>query len=152
MLLPAAHMQAGSCEVDARSQEGYTPLHVACMCGHSALVQALVARGASLRHRSSRGATALHFASQCAENLEVLRILLDHPSCSADLVNQKGFRQRSALLLAILLHGNPSLVRALLEAGANPNEQCANMGSISLLHTCAHLARWVLQLLCGCCT
>ena len=106
-------------------------------------MRALLDRGAELGQRSRRGATALHFAAQSAGNLEVLQMLLAHPACSLELVKLKGHRQRSALLLAVMSRDEPAAVAALLEAGADPSERCASMGNISLLHSCAQLARWV---------
>ena len=138
----SCRLQGGS-DLNACSEEGYTPLQVAALCGRARVVRALLDRGAELSRRSRRGATALHFAARSAGNLEVLQMLLAHPACSPELVKLKGHRQRSALLLAVLSRDEPAAVKALLEAGADPSERCASMGNTSLLHSCAHLARWV---------
>ena len=113
-------LQAGS-DMNACSEEGYTPLQVAALCGRARVVRALLDRGAELGWRSRRGATALHFAARSAGNLEVLQMLLAHPACSPDLVKLKGHCQRSALLLAVLSRDEPAAVKALLEAGADPS-------------------------------
>lgn len=127
--------------MDAASREGYSALHIAAMCGHASAVRKLLAAGAQLGRRSRRGANAISFAAQAPGNLDALRCLLSHPSCTPALVKQLGYRQRSPLVVAVLSHGHAGVVRALVGAGANPSETCASMAQISVLHTCAHLAR-----------
>lgn len=127
--------------MDPASGEGYTPLHIAAMCGRTAVVRALLAKGASLHARTQRGATPLHFAAQSAANLATLRALLEHRACTTGLVNAPGHRQRSPLLVALLAHGDGGVVRRLLAAGANPSERSPAMANVSLLHSCAHLGR-----------
>jgi len=138
-------VQAGKLDVNAVSREGYTPLMIAALSGRPAAVRSLLAAGAQLSQRSHRGSLAIAFASQAAgaSNRECLQLLLDHPSCSPALVRHKGFRQRSALVVAVLCHGDGAVVRSLLRAGADPAET-ASTANITLLHSCAHLARWVL--------
>ncbi|KAL4423236.1 hypothetical protein ABPG77_000028 [Micractinium sp. CCAP 211/92] len=134
-------LKAGVLDVDVLSRELYTPLMLAAMCGHAPAVRLLLGRGAQLGRRSRRGATAIALAAQSAGSLSALHALLEHPSCTPRLVRQLGFRQRSPLVLSVMSHGSPAVVRALLGAGADPSEACTARGSVSVLHTCAHLAR-----------
>lgn len=74
---------------------------------------------------------SLHFAAQTPQGQGVLAALLAHPSCTPALVRQSGFRDRSPLVLSVLTHGSPAIVRQLLAAGANPSESVESMGRAS---------------------
>lgn len=94
------HPQSGHYDFNAASRDGqYTPLHLAALAGNRHACEALLARGASLAKPSRRGATAIHFSALSAAAQPALQALLAHPACSARLVKQLGFRQRSALML-----------------------------------------------------
>ena len=54
---------------------GYTPLHIACGCGHSKVAQILLGRGGNVTAESKRGGTPLLIA--CAEShLNVVWLLV----------------------------------------------------------------------------
>ena len=65
----------GGADVDARNQDGYTPLHWAAMDGHVETAALLLDRGADVDARDERGATPLHYALKKghARTVEVLR-------------------------------------------------------------------------------
>lgn len=83
---------------------------LAAMCGHARAVRLLLGRGAQLGRRSRRSATAIALAAQSAGSLSALHALLEHPSCTPQLVQQLGFRQRSPLVLSVMSHGSPAVV------------------------------------------
>lgn len=58
-VLQAGALGVGSCNVD-----GYTPLHVAALHGHSALAALLIRHGANVNARTNQCATPLHLATQ----------------------------------------------------------------------------------------
>ncbi|KAL7402871.1 hypothetical protein ABVT39_021022 [Epinephelus coioides] len=57
-------MQAGTLGVNSCNIDGFTPLHVAALHGHSALAALLIRHGASVNARTKQSATPLHLASQ----------------------------------------------------------------------------------------
>lgn len=60
-----ALISAGA-EVDARDSRGWTPLHVACLCGHRGVVVFLLLKGAdALTKTLPEGDTPLHLAASC---------------------------------------------------------------------------------------
>lgn len=58
-IVPAGTLGVNSCNVD-----GFSPLHVAALHGHSGLVALLVRHGANVNGRNNHSATPLHLASQ----------------------------------------------------------------------------------------
>lgn len=57
-------LQASGLGVNSSSVDGFTPLHVAALHGHTALVSLLSRNGANVNARNSQSATPLHLASQ----------------------------------------------------------------------------------------
>ncbi|HEX4808526.1 MAG TPA: ankyrin repeat domain-containing protein [Bryobacteraceae bacterium] len=112
--------------LEARSGDGWTPLHLAAFFGHDDLVTALLDRGASIEARSTNAMknTPLHAAS-AGRHLSTIRLLLDRGANSnatqeggwtaLHAAAQNGDRATAELLLA---HG------ADIEARAG-NNQCA---------------------------
>jgi len=68
-------LEAGA-EVNASSQFGYTPLHIACQRPDAVIISRLLQAGAGVNDFTVAGGTALHTACQ-TDNLEVVKILLD---------------------------------------------------------------------------
>ena len=101
--------------VEAWSEDGFTPLHLACFAGGASAVALLVERGAPLetmsRHEQIRvrplGTAAF------ARDLESARVLLD---AGAD---PNGGEEGSTALLTAAANGDEELVRLLLERGAD---------------------------------
>lgn len=57
-------LQAGALGVNSCNVDGFTPLHVAALHGHSALAALLIRHGANVNARTNQSATPLHLASQ----------------------------------------------------------------------------------------
>ncbi|MED6271713.1 hypothetical protein CHARACLAT_023165, partial [Characodon lateralis] len=56
--------QAGALSVNSCNKDGFTPLHVAALHGHSSLAALLIRHGANVNVRTGQNATPLHLASQ----------------------------------------------------------------------------------------
>jgi ankyrin repeat protein len=110
---------------------GSTPLGIASLKGHLAVVEALAAAGAALDLPSKDGSTALYTATRGLQ-LEVVKVLLAAGADHSKATN-KGL---SPLHRACAL-GHTELIQALLGAGADP-EQMDVAGSAPLHTCCAH--------------
>ncbi|GAA6214593.1 ankyrin repeat domain-containing protein 27 isoform X1, partial [Lates japonicus] len=69
-------LQAGALSVNSCNVDGFTPLHVAALHGHSALAALLIRHGANVNARTNQSATPLHLASQHS-HVQVVRFLLE---------------------------------------------------------------------------
>lgn len=56
--------QAGVLGVSSCNADGFTPLHVAALHGHSSVAALLIRHGANVNARTNQNATPLHLASQ----------------------------------------------------------------------------------------
>lgn len=63
-VLQLSVLQAGALGANSCNADGFTPLHVAALHGHSALVALLIRHGANVNGRTNQSATPLHLASQ----------------------------------------------------------------------------------------
>ena len=54
---------ASGVSVNARGDDGYTPLHFAALYGHQQIVKLLISKGAKVNAKSSKGLTPLHGAA-----------------------------------------------------------------------------------------
>ena len=105
-------------QVNAReSWNGQTALHWAAAEGHSAVVEALVAGGADIRHPSNARSTPFLFAVRKGDMRTVKAFL----AAGAD-VNEKRVDLATPLLVAII-NGHEDLIDLLLEKGADPNAE-----------------------------
>lgn len=102
--------------VKAHSADGWTPLHLAAHFGRRAAAEALLARGADVRARSTNGManTALH-AALAGRHRDVVELLLAR---GADV----NARQRGGYtaLHAAAQHGDAVLTKLLVARGAEP--------------------------------
>ncbi|XP_060933096.1 ankyrin repeat domain-containing protein 27 [Limanda limanda] len=119
-------LQAGALGVNSCNAEGFTPLHVAALHGHSALAAQLIRHGANVNARTNQNATPLHLATQNS-HVQVVRFLLE---CNAKL-NKKDHYGNTSLILACLC-GNLETVTTLLQSNALVN--VANLQGNTALH------------------
>lgn len=111
--------QAGV-DVEARNPQGESPLMVAALKGHLTQAQRLIERRAEV---NKPGWAPLHYAATNAgpESMPMVRLLLEHHAyIDAESPN------RSTPLMMAAHYGSPSVVKLLLEEGADPllkNEQ-----------------------------
>jgi uncharacterized protein len=102
---------------NARSGDGFTPLHFAAFFGEESVTRVL------LEHHADAGAVAnnpmqvmpLHSAA-AARNLAIVRALLEH-GAPVNARQQMGW----TALHAAAQHGDQAMVELLLKYGANPN-------------------------------
>ena len=69
------HLAAGT-NVNAKDENGKTPLHFAAFQGHTAIAELLIAKGADLNAKDNQGATPLHGASLFGFGL-IVELLID---------------------------------------------------------------------------
>ncbi|XP_068169080.1 ankyrin repeat domain-containing protein 27 [Antennarius striatus] len=119
-------LQAGALGVNSCNVDGFTPLHVAALHGHCALVALLIRHGANVNARANQSATPLHLACQNS-HVQVVRILLE---CNAKL-NKKDHYGNSALIQACLC-GDVETASILLQSNALVN--VANLQGNTALH------------------
>ncbi len=100
--------------LNARGPEGSTPFMYAVLYTGAATLERLLKQGADPNQRNDASATALMWA---ATDLEKTRVLLAHGA----EVNARSSDMRTPLMIAARRPGNASVVRLLLEHGANPN-------------------------------
>ncbi|KAL0154595.1 hypothetical protein M9458_048858, partial [Cirrhinus mrigala] len=62
-----AHLQPDGVGVNSSSADGFTPLHVAALHGHTALVSLFTRHGANINARNNQSATPLHLACQMSQ-------------------------------------------------------------------------------------
>ncbi|KAA0724150.1 Ankyrin repeat domain-containing protein 27 [Triplophysa tibetana] len=110
-----AGVQQGGVGVNSRSVDGFTPLHVAALHGHTALVSLLTRHGANINARNNQSATPLHLACQNT-HIQVVSALME---CNAKL-NRKDNYGNTPLIHACL-KGQVEIATVLLESGALVN-------------------------------
>jgi ankyrin repeat protein len=76
-------------EIDARGENGETPLILAILKDHADVVELLIAHGADVMARNERGLTPLHAAAYSGST-EVAGLLLDHGAALEDRANVSG--------------------------------------------------------------
>ena len=106
-----AELDAGA-DVNARTENGYTPLHWAAGWGTAETVQLLIAAGADVNARTENGYTPLHWAAW--KNAETTEALI---TAGVD-VNARAEGGRTPLLSAAIL-GTAEGVQLLIAAGAD---------------------------------
>ncbi|XP_061380809.1 uncharacterized protein LOC116774236 [Danaus plexippus] len=102
--------------VNVQDDNGYTPLHHACLQGHKEIVSLLLNVGANPCVVDKMGATALHLASWKGD-AETVAMLLAHNNPKVD-VNQLTLDQETALIMAAQ-YGFVSVVAQLIAKGAD---------------------------------
>jgi len=109
-------------QVNGYSDDGWTPLHLACFYGHASVAEALIAHGADVRARSRN---AMHnmpiHAAAAGRNREAVRILIEH---GADVnARQEG---GWTALHAASQSGDVEMARLLIAGGADVQARADN--------------------------
>lgn len=105
--------------LNARNENGFTPLIVAVYRKQEAVVLQLLRLGANVDDNSPEGPAIV--AAAYKSDINGCRLLLKH-GASVDLANEEGV---TALMYASM-NNQPDLVNLLLNAGANPNKLSKN--------------------------
>jgi cytohesin len=100
---------------DARDAGGFTPLMLAVIHDHPAIVDVLITRGAAVNARNRAGLTPLMLAA-INDNPDVARTLLAH---GADVTSRTAAGWTALTYAA--WRGHARMARLLLAAGADPN-------------------------------
>ncbi|MBP8098480.1 MAG: ankyrin repeat domain-containing protein, partial [Arenimonas sp.] len=110
----AALLLDAGAQVDALNNEGFSPLGIACASGNWRLARFLIEHGA--RPEPAGGQPALLAAVSGDDDPGGAQLLIRHKA----RVDARGLEQRTALMQACAA-GNPEIVGALLDAGADRN-------------------------------
>ncbi|XP_007669679.2 ankyrin repeat domain-containing protein 27 isoform X4 [Ornithorhynchus anatinus] len=92
----------------SRDDRGYTPLHIAAICGQASLIDLLVSKGAVVNATDYHGSTPLHLA--CQKGFQNVTLLLLHYKANADVQDNNG---NTPLHLACT-YGHEDCVKALV--------------------------------------
>ena len=96
-------------DVNAKSNDGTTPLHFATLSGHKDIAELLISRGADINAMEKHGGTPLYFAA-----------VMGYKDI-AELLIAKGARVDTLNIAA--LWGNKDLAELLIAKGADANDQ-----------------------------
>ena len=113
-VIDVLHCVATGADINAQSDEGESPLHIAALVGNSAAVYALIEAGADINARHKYGATPMHSAA-LSGNPAVVKKLID---AGAD-VRVRNNDGNTPLHLAVL--SSPLVTGLLIGAGAEVN-------------------------------
>ena len=104
-------------DIDAKNNEGRSPLHSACASGELDVVKMLVEAGAGVRDTNGRGETCVVLAARNGHT-ETVRYLLGLPEVDVNHVHRRCAGNYTALQCA-LENNKPDVVRVLIDAGAD---------------------------------
>ncbi|XP_060132080.1 ankyrin repeat domain-containing protein 27 isoform X1 [Zootoca vivipara] len=92
----------------SRDDRGFTPLHIAAICGQASLIDLLVSKGAIVNATDYHGSTPLHLA--CQKGYQNVTLLLLHYKASTEVQDNNG---NTPLHLACT-YGHEDCVKALV--------------------------------------
>ncbi|XP_069757889.1 ankyrin repeat domain-containing protein 27 isoform X2 [Narcine bancroftii] len=92
----------------SRDDRGYTPLHVAALCGQPMIIDVLVSKGGAVNATDYHGSTPLHLS--CQKGYQNVTLLLLDYKASTEIQDNNG---NTALHLACM-HGHEDCVKALV--------------------------------------
>ncbi|CAH2324223.1 ankyrin repeat domain-containing 27 [Pelobates cultripes] len=92
----------------SRDDRGYTPLHIAAICGQAHCIDLLISKGAAVNATDYHGSTPLHLA--CQKGHQKITLLLLHYKACRDIQDNNG---NTALHLACT-YGHEDCVKALV--------------------------------------
>ena len=104
-------------DIDAKNNEGRSPLHSACASGALDVVKMLVEAGAGVRATNDRGETCLILAARNGHT-ETVRYLVGLPEVDVNHVNRRYAGNYTALQCA-LENDKTDVVQVLIDAGAD---------------------------------
>jgi uncharacterized protein len=104
--------------MEERDVRGQTALFRACSRGRIAVVKLLLEKGADPTRGTFQGSNPLLIAAHYAP-LEVVQLLLAHPS-TVTIINHRYYGDGRTALWGACSMGRGGVVRALLDAGADP--------------------------------
>ncbi|CAB0038598.1 unnamed protein product [Trichogramma brassicae] len=117
--------------IDARDNEGSTPLHLATSCGNEELVERLLRRGADPTLANAEGRTPLHYVAERSRGVErFFRAIED--TWHTVQIDARDSEGDTPLLLALKGGHDVQNVRGLLRRGADPS--LANKDGKTPLH------------------
>ncbi|KAJ7406681.1 ankyrin repeat domain 27 [Willisornis vidua] len=108
-------ISANGLGVNVSNQDGFTPLHMAALHGHSELVWLLLKHGASVGAKNAEHAAPLHLACQKG-HLQVVKYLMDYNAKQ----NKKDIYGNTPLIYACM-NGHYETTALLLQRGASVN-------------------------------
>ena len=106
-------LSADASQVNSKSGDGFTPLHLACFFRHPEAAQVLLAAGADPKAISAHNIAVIHSAAASRE-ASLVKLLLAAGS-DPNVQQNGGF----TALQSAAMHNNVEMVRALLDAGAD---------------------------------
>ncbi|XP_040185396.1 ankyrin repeat domain-containing protein 27 isoform X2 [Rana temporaria] len=121
----------------SRDDRGYTPLHIAAICGQYRFIDLLISKGGVVNATDYHGSTPLHLA--CQKGHQKIALLLLHYKASQDIQDNNG---NTSLHLACT-YGHEDCVKALVYCDGNLcRMDCVNEKGDTALHIAA---RWGYQ-------
>ena len=124
-------LQASPKSVNAKGQDGWTPLMYAALYGTVENIGLLLDRGAVVNSRNDAGGTALMYA---VDDVAKTKLLLER-GADPNLLSGEG---RTALLIAIVQSGSYPVVKLLLQKGADATVRLPDgSGALTLAITSA---------------
>jgi ankyrin repeat protein len=119
---------SGRADINAKSDVGYTPLHLAVIKGHDKIVEYLISENADVNTADKeRGGTPLHSAAANNIDVKIAQMLIK----AGAKVNAKDFAGGGTPLDLAIPNNNVKFAKALVDAGADVNSP-DNKGSTPL--------------------